>query len=88
LHNLSYQYKMFISSVYNSSFELQANQPQYDIKMEDHEGKYKKFKADFSRQAFHFFSRTRRRAAHQYIKKIKRRERAPKTKNVTGIKGL
>jgi len=38
---------------------------------------------------FFFFSRTRRRAAHQYIKKIKRRERASrKTKNITGIEGL
>jgi len=80
---------MFISSVYNSSFELQANQPQYDIKMEDHEGKYKKFKADFSRQAFHFFSRTHRRAAHQYIKKKERGGgESPQNKNITGIKDL
>ena len=36
-----------------------------------------------------FFSRTRRRAAHQYIKKIKMRERASrKKKNVTGIEDL
>ena len=29
-----------------------------------------------------------RRAAHQYIKKIKRREKASKNKKVIGIKGL
>ena len=35
-----------------------------------------------------FVSRMRKRAAHQYIKKIKERKRASQNKKVTGIKGL